>query len=259
MNIQAEQIIELLANYVLPFARLSGFLMTMALIGSKNFPAKFRLLLALAIVALVAPVLPETGTVKLFSLNTFVLVTAPTLIGIALGFVSRLLLETFVVGAQIIAMQSGLGFASLVDPANGTSVPALGQFFLMMCTLLFIAFNGHLMMIRILIESFHSLPIKETPFQFNIFYQLVDWSRWIFATALVMALVNIASLLIVNICFGVMTRAAPQINIFAVGFPLTMLAGLILLWFTLSYFLPHFDAQFTRAGELMCNMVSLEC
>ena len=92
-----------------------------------------------------------------------------------------------------------------------------------------------------------------------MFIQLVNWAKWVFAAALIMALVSIASLLIVNISFGVMTRAAPQINVFAVGFPLTMVTGLILVWLTLAFFMPHFERQLTRASSLICDMVQLQC
>lgn len=259
MMIGAEQILIFMASYILPFARLSGFLMTLSVIGSRNFPARFRLLFALSMTILIVPVLPETQPVQLFSIQSSVLVIEQTLIGIVLGFVSRLLLETFVVGAQIIAMQSGLGFASLVDPANGNSVPALGQFFLMLCTMLFLVMDGHSLMIRLVVESFSSIPIDSEQGVFTMLIQIVYWAKWIFAVALVMALACIASLLIVNISFGVMTRAAPQINVFAVGFPLTMVSGLILVWVTLAYFLPHFEAQLGRATSLMCSMIGTEC
>lgn len=259
MIIGAESILTEMASYILPFARLSGFLMTLVVVGSRTAPPRFRLLLALSITVLVVPVLPVTEPIALFTGASFLMTIEQTLIGIALGFISRLMMETFVVGAQIIAMQSGLGFASLVDPANGTSVPALGQFFLMMTTLMFLAVDGHLLMLRLVIESFHSLPIDSPLSFFPMLYELVIWSKWVFATALVMALVCIASLLIVNISFGVMTRAAPQINVFAVGFPLTMVSGLILVWLSLVYFAPHFERQLTKASSLMCSMVGLDC
>lgn len=259
MLISAEQILSMMAVYILPFARLSGFLMTLAIIGSKNFPARFRLMLAVSITILVAPVLPTAEAVELFSLSSFMLVAQQTLLGVVLGFVSRLFLETFVVGAQIVAMQSGLGFASLVDPANGTSVPALGQFFLILTTLMFLLVDGHLMMLRMVVESFYTVPISVDFDLSEMFIQIVSWFKWVFAAALLMALVSIASLLIVNISFGVMTRAAPQINVFAVGFPLTMVSGLILVWLTLAYFLPHFEGQLVRANVLICDLVHLEC
>jgi len=257
--IDAEQILSTMALYILPFARLSGFLMTMSVIGSKNFPARFRMLLALSITLIIVPVIPPYTSVTLFTLQTTLLIIEQTLIGVVLGFISRIMLETFVVGAQVIAMQSGLGFASLVDPANGNSVPALGQFFLLLTTLLFLSVDGHLLMTRLLVESFTSFPIGSSYSVFELFYQIVIWSKWLFAAALVMALVSMASLLIVNISFGVMTRAAPQINIFTVGFPLTLVTGLILLWLTLSIFLPHFDRQLIRANQLMCDMIQLSC
>lgn len=259
MTIEAEQILSTMALYILPFARLSGFLMTLSVIGSRNIPARFRMLLALAITFLVVPVIPAYNAIQLFGLQSFLLVAEQTLIGIVLGFVSRLMLETFVVGAQVVAMQSGLGFASLVDPANGNSVPALGQFFLMLTTLLFLSVDGHLVMIRLVVESFTSFPIGSSQDISEMFFQLVSWAKWVFAAALIMALVSIASLLIVNISFGVMTRAAPQINVFAVGFPLTMVTGLILVWLTLAFFLPHFERQMTRASSLICDMVQLQC
>mgnify|MGYP001016844296 CR=1 FL=1 len=173
MNISAEQILSMMAIYILPFARLSGFLMTLSVIGSRNFPARFRMLLALSIIVLIVPVLPTSNAVELFSFSSFILIIKQTLIGIVLGFISRLFLETFVIGAQIVAMQSGLGFASLVDPANGTSVPALGQFFLMLTTLLFLLLDGHLIMLRLVVESFYSLPIDGEQEFFEMFYQIV--------------------------------------------------------------------------------------
>ncbi len=257
--IDAEQILSMMAAYILPFARLSGFLMVIVVIGSRNFPPRFRLLLSLAILILIVPILPETQPVELFSLNSFILIIKQTLIGVLLGFISRLLLETFVVGGQIIAMQSGLGFASLVDPANGNSVPAVSQFFLILTTLLFLSFDGHLYMIRLVVESFSSLPIGQEQNFFEMFYQVAIWTKWIFATAFMMALVAVAALLIVNVSFGVMTRAAPQINLFVVGFPLTMVVGLILVWVILANFLPYFEQQLSRANLLICELIALEC
>ena len=259
MLISSEQILNMMAMYMLPFVRLSGFLMTLAIIGSRNVSMRFRLLLAVFILIVILPQIPESPTVELFSFQSSVLIAKEAMTGILLGFISRLLLESFVVGAQIIAMQSGLGFASLVDPSNGTSVPALGQFFLMLTTLLFLAFDGHLLMIRLVVESFHSIPIASNFDLSEMLWQVVIWSQWVFAAALLMSLVAVASLLIINLAFGVMTRAAPQINIFAVGFPLTMVSGLLLVWLSLVYFMPHFENHLSRANDLVCQIISLEC
>ncbi len=272
MNIEAEQILSYIAAYILPFARLSGFLMVLTFISSKSISPRFRLLLAVAITVVIVPTLPDyteqnnmlfgelsEQSNAFLSPKGWLLVIEQTLIGIALGFVSRLFMETFVVGGQIVAMQSGLGFASLVDPANGTSVPALGQFYLMLASLIFLAVDGHLVMIRLVVESFTSFPIGSSKNLYSMFFQLVNWGKWVFAAALLISLVSMASLLIVNITFGVMTRAAPQINIFAVGFPLTLVSGLILIWLSLGYFMPHFDNQFQRANNLMCQMIELDC
>ncbi len=272
MNLDAEQILVLLSSYILPFSRLSGFLMVLTIISSKSISPRFRLLLAVSITIVVVPNLPDytshnnllfggagDNPYSMLTPKGWLLVIEQTLIGIALGFVSRLLMETFVIAGQIIAMQSGLGFASLVDPANGNTVPALGQFYLMMTTLMFLGADGHLLMIRLVVESFTSFPIGSSMDIYAMFYELVDWTKMIFSAALLMSLVSMASLLIVNLTFGVMTRAAPQINIFAVGFPLTLVAGLILIWSNLVYLMPHFDRQLNKANEVMCHMVNLDC
>jgi flagellar biosynthetic protein FliR len=266
MLFHAETMIHWMLVYFLPLVRLSSFLMVLSIISSHRITPRFRLLLAFSILIAIMPTLPKTSLifhesdiVGWFSIRSGLQVIREVLIGLALGFVSRLFMETFAVAGQILAMQSGLGFASLIDPENGNSVPALGQFFLMMASLLFLGFDGHLVMLRLVIESFHSFPIGSEFSLLDIFMGLVLWGKWIFSTALMMAIVAITALLMINLAFGVMSRAAPQINIFSVGFPLTMVIGLLFIWLNLMYFLPHIEEQFKRATSLMCQMVHLNC
>src|SRR5690606_4151247 len=121
-------------------------------------PTRVRLYLTLAICVVLVPSLPPMPQVDALSLRSLLLIAEQVLIGAMFGFVLQLLFQLFTVAGQIIAMQMGLGFASMVDPANGVSVPVLGQFLLMLVTLLFLAINGHLVALEILAESFVSLP-----------------------------------------------------------------------------------------------------
>ena len=177
------------------------------------------------------------------------------LIGVAIGFASVLLLNTFVLAGQILAMQTGLGFASVVDPSNGLSVPAVGQFYLILATLLFFVFNGHLMMIQMVIHSFEVLPIDGTWWSVDHYWDIVTWGGWMFTTALVLALAPLTAMLVINMSFGVMTRAAPQLNIFSIGFPFTLVAGLVIIWATLGNFMTQFEFQWLKMVELMCSLV----
>jgi hypothetical protein len=124
------------------------------------------------------------------------------------------------VAGQIIAVQIGLAFASMIDPANGVSVPVLAQMLLMLVTLLFLAMNGHLVVFEVLAESFITLPVG-TGLSTNHYWELAGKLGWVLGAGLLLVLPAITALLVVNLAFGIMTRAAPQLNIISIGFPMT--------------------------------------
>jgi flagellar biosynthetic protein FliR len=241
-----------------PLFRIGAMLMVMVTIGGSSVPSRIRGLLALAITVMVAPILPQAPAVDLFSLPGMLISAQQVLIGVAMGFVSLLMLNTFVLAGQIIGMQTSLGFASMVDPSNGQQVPLVGQFYLLLSSLLFFAIDGHLIMIQMVVTSFETLPIGVglSPANFN---QIAEFGGWMFATALTIALSAATALLLINFSFGVMTRAAPQLNIFAIGFPITMLSGLLVLWLTLGGILPHFQSVWEQVQVLMCDLLALQC
>ncbi|MEE4245126.1 MAG: flagellar biosynthetic protein FliR [Kangiellaceae bacterium] len=248
-----------LAIYILPFCRIAGMATSMAIIGTRMVSARVRLSLALALAIVAAPMMPAGPAIELFSLTTIIQVALQTLIGLAIGFVTRVVLETFVVAGQLVAMQTGLGFASLIDQNTGVSVPTLGQMFVMMATLIFLAVDGHLRLIELVMLSFQSLPITESA---NLIVRLdlfVYWAEVIFITAFMMVLSAIVALLIMNISLGIMTRSAPQLNIFAVGFPIMTIVGMTIIWLLLKSFLPHFINQIDRGHSMVCQLVLLEC
>jgi len=148
----------------------------------------------------------------------------------------------------------GLGFAATIDPQNGVQVPVISQFFLILATLVFLALNGHLVLIETIVESFYLWPIGSGPLPENLAMHTVTWIAEVFKGALLIALPAVAAILLVNLAFGVMTRAAPQINIFAVGFPITIIAGFIMLMLSLPVFLPQF-AALLEAGFLQMLVI----
>jgi flagellar biosynthetic protein FliR len=151
-----------------------------------------------------------------------------------------------VVAGQIIAMNMGLGFASLNDPANGVVVTVLSQFYLTLATLLFLSVNGHLIILELLIQSFQTWPIGSFVVNSGQIFEVIKLGGWMFAGALVLSLPVVTAILIVNIAFGVMSRSAPQMNIFAVGFPITLLFGLFIIWAGLANFYPQMSQYFTE-------------
>jgi flagellar biosynthetic protein FliR len=200
------------------------------------------------------PTIPPSEFTNLLSLEMVLVAIQQLLIGVAIGFASILLLNTFVLAGQILAMQTGLGFASVIDPANGQSVPAVGQFYLILATLLFWVYGGHLMMIQMIVNSFIMIPIDGTWWNVENYRTIAHWGGWLFATALVLSLAPLTAMLIISMSFGVMTRAAPQLNIFSIGFPFTLVTGLVIIWATLGNFTAQFEFQWLKMVELICTL-----
>jgi len=129
----------------------------------------------------------------------------------------------------------------MMDPQNGVQVPVISQFYLILATLLFLVLDGHLLLIELLAQSFHTFPVAMDGITRNGLLEIVGWGSRLFAGGLLMALPVMAALLLVNLGMGVITRAAPQLNIFAVGFPITMLMGFLLMWATLPNVMGNFQ------------------
>lgn len=225
--------------------------------GSQIVSARVRLVLGFMLSLLITPLLPPLPVFGGISLSTLLVTLQQVLIGVTLGFIFQVVVQVFVLAGQYIAMKMGLGFASLNDPTNGISVTIISQFYLMLTTLLFLSVNGHLQLIHILVDSFTLLPIGEASFSGEVFYNIVELGSWMFASALSIALPLLTALLVVNIAFGVMSRAAPQINIFAVGFPITLMFGLFLIWICLSNFFPLYQKFIEEGFDFTHNIIQL--
>jgi flagellar biosynthetic protein FliR len=259
MEILSDTIMTWLASFLWPLFRIAAMVAVMAGIGTQNVSMRIKLLLSLAITFAVAPMLPPPPAIELFSIAAVLVTLQQVLIGIAIGFISVMVMQTFVVAGQIIGMQTSLGFASLVDPSNGQSVPVVGQFYLLLATMIYFAINGHLLMIQMVVSSFQTVPVGMEGLASVRFNEIVTWGSWMFAAAVTMALSATVALLLINFSFGVLTRAAPQLNIFTIGFPITMLSGLLILWLTIGNFLNHFENQWQRGVQLMCQVLGGPC
>ena len=257
MEIATSTINAFLADLLLPFMRISGMFGAMVGISAKTVSPMVRALLTLLLTLMIMPVVPPVPVAEVFSLGTFVLVVQQLIIGIAIGFISTMVLNTFVLAGQVVAMQTGLGFASIVDPVNGINVPAVGQFYLILATLLFWTFDGHLAMIKMIVISLEAFPIGEQWWEGEQFKEIAHWAGWMFVAAVTLSLAPIVSLLIVNLAFGVMTKAAPQLNIFSIGFSIAQIMGLVIIWMTMGNFSDHFETQWHRAQTFMCQLLMI--
>jgi flagellar biosynthetic protein FliR len=242
-------------QYFYPFARIAGCLGVMPLLGSKLVPRQIRILLSVFITLIIAPLLPDMPNVEPMSMASFLIIFQQMLIGIVLGFMVEIVTQVFVLAGQLIAMQTGLGIATTVDPTQGVSVVVVSQWFLFLISLTFLALNGHLIVIEVVVESFYTMPIGSGAWAVEDYGRMVRWGGWMFSSALIIALPALTSLLIVNFAFGVMTRAAPQLNIFSLGFPVTMLVGLAIIWLTIGELGSSFHGLLETLFEFLRSLI----
>lgn len=178
------------------------------------------------------------------------------IIGIAMGFTMRLIFNAVEMAGELAGLQMGLGFASLYDPINAVHSAIIAQWLGMIAALAFLSMNGHLFMLSALAESFQTLPIGSM-MSVQGFYGVAKWGGSIFAFALQISLPILAALLITNIALGILTRAAPQLNLFAVGFPITLAIGFFVLALSMPYFAPVLDRLTQEGVGTALNLIKL--
>jgi len=231
-------------------------LMIAPIYAASSFPVRIRVVLAVLVTASLYPVLEPVKGVDPVSLQGFIILAHQVVIGAAMGFFLQMAFQLLVIAGEAIAMTMGLGFARMMDPQNGVQVPVVAQYFIIIATLLFLSMNGHLLLLQMIIKSFDILPVSEVGMTRDGIWQVVSWGSQMFVGAILVAIPAVTALLMVNIAMGVITRAAPQLNIFAVGFPLMLLLGFVLLVLTLPSVLPQFANQVSHAFDAAIAAVS---
>jgi flagellar biosynthetic protein FliR len=226
-----------------PFLRALALFSAMPILGTRNVPMPVRIGLAGLIAIAAQPTLPTAPAVALDSALALTLVVQQAVIGLSLGFAVRLVFASIEFAGEIIGLQMGLNFAGFFDPISATTATATSRFFGTTVAWLFIVINGHLLVIAALVQSFSAFPVGPEPFAFLHQVQPQRWGAELFSTGLWIALPLITMLLFVNLVLGAISRVAPQINIFAVGFPVTLGVGLLGLLLTL----PALQMPFTMA------------
>ncbi|MEM0954989.1 MAG: flagellar biosynthetic protein FliR [Pseudomonadota bacterium] len=249
LTITPDDILLQLQTHIWPFLRISALLLAAPLFSAASISVRVRVIFALVVAVLIAPLLPPPPAVYVFSTTAVLLAAQEILIGIAMGFVMQLVFGAVVIAGQTVAMSMGLGFAMSVDPQNGVQVPVVSQLNVVLATLLFLAIDGHLMLVSTLVESFTLLPIAGLFSNAGLFTAVVALGSQLFASALLLSLPTLTAILMINVAFGVITRAAPQLNIFAVGFPVTILAGFLFMLLSLPAFITALQAFLTQGLE----------
>ncbi|CAA9890986.1 Flagellar biosynthetic protein FliR [Candidatus Methylobacter favarea] len=257
MHFTEAQVFGQVASFIWPLLRITAMFIAVPVFSIRAVPARVRLILAVAITFVVMPLLPALPAVEMFSYEGGMVAIAQVMIGLVSGFIVQLVFSSVIFAGQGIALSMGLGFASLIDPQNGQQVPVVAQFYVIISTLIFFNLDGHLLLIKMLLDSFTTLPIGVEGVAKADIWVIIGWSSRMFAVGLLLAMPVIVSLLLVNVSFGVATRAAPQLNIFSVGFPVTLMLGILLMWLTLPEVSEQIAGLLTNAYELLGQLLKL--
>ncbi|MDD3676127.1 MAG: flagellar biosynthetic protein FliR [Thauera propionica] len=255
LSVTAAQLDAWLAALMFPLARILGLFASAPIFSNRGVPARVRLAIGLGVAIALLPVMPPMPDVPPSSGVGLAIFGQQIFIGVAIGFMIRIVFAAVDMAGALIGMQMGLSFAIFFDPDAGGQTAVLSDFLNLIATLLFVAVNGHLLMIEALVRSFEWLPVGTEIVRAEGWGYIARAGLTVFAAGLLLSLPVIGVLLVANIALGVLTRAAPQLNLFAVGFPVTLTAGFIGVLLIMTNFAPVLQTLFERGFDEIGRML----
>ncbi|WP_114193459.1 flagellar biosynthetic protein FliR [Edaphovirga cremea] len=243
-----------LTTFFWPLVRILALLSTAPVFNEKQIPKKVKLGLGVLITLLVAPSLPPVET-TIFSIGGIWLAAQQVIIGATLGLTMQLAFAAVRMAGEVIGLQMGLSFATFFDPTGGPNMPVLARLLNLLAMLLFLTFDGHLWLISLLADSFHTLPVQSEPLNGNGFLALSQAGSLIFINGLMLALPIITLLLTLNMALGLLNRMTPQLSVFVIGFPVTLTIGILTLGFMMPLLAPFCEHLFGEVFNRLADVV----
>jgi flagellar biosynthetic protein FliR len=228
-----------------PFLRVLAIFSVAPVFSSKAFPVRARIGFAFFIALAVQASLPEGPVISVNDKDAAGVAAQQVLVGLSIGFAVRLIFASMELAGEVIGFQMGLNFAAFFDPSMNTQSSAMGRFFSQISLLLFVATNAHFVLIVAFVKSFQVFPVTQNLLISLAHLELYLLGASIFSSALWIAMPVVGMLLFVNLALGIISRVAPQMNIFAVGFPITLVVGILGVALTLPMLEHPFEALLT--------------
>lgn len=235
ITLTTAQIDAWIVAFAYPLARILAFIGMSPVWGTSGIPRRMRLVLGITLSITITPIIPPLPAIAPASWTGLAILGQEILLGLAMGFAMRVVFAATDLAGEFIGMQMGLGFATFYDPLNSAQTPVVAEFLGLLALLLFLALDGHLLYVSTLAQSFSVLPIGGSFPGAGSWLNIVELGGKLFALGLLLSLPVVVALIITNIALAVLTRAAPQLNIFALGFPLTLIGGFVALALSTRY------------------------
>ncbi|WP_417685836.1 flagellar biosynthetic protein FliR [Pseudidiomarina gelatinasegens] len=229
LTVTFAQLQEWVSLFLWPFCRFTGLLLIAPVFSHSSVPNQVKIGLALLFTIIISPVLPPLPDIPLFSWASFGIMVEQLIIGLTIGLVVQVVFAAIQAAGEYIGLQMGLAFATFFSPDSGANTMILSRLFYTFAILMFVAIDGHLIMLEILARSFQFLPIGTLGLNASAFEQVARFGTVVFSSGILLALPVFGALLIVNLTLGILNRSAPQLTVFSVGFPMSLTLGLVLM------------------------------
>ncbi|SOE49552.1 Flagellar biosynthesis protein FliR [plant metagenome] len=254
LSFTLEQLYGWLGQFMWPFVRMLALIGTAPLFSESTIPARVKVGLAAMLAMAVSPAI-AIPDVSPGSYDAVWLIIQQVLIGISMGLTMRVVFAAVQAAGELVGLQMGLSFASFFDPSMGANTAVLSRLFNVFAMLLFLALDGHLLLLATLVRSFDTLPISAGPLDVNGWGVLTEWGSQILMSGLLLALPLITVLLTGNLAMGILNRTVPQMSVFAVGFPISLTVGLVILMVVLPQTTPFIERMIMSGFETMSRVV----
>ncbi|MEA5096973.1 MAG: flagellar biosynthetic protein FliR [Burkholderiaceae bacterium] len=240
-----------ISSFLWPLTRILGLIAVAPLYSNVSIPATVKLTLGIMISFVIAPSVPPLPALDPMSLQGLLILAQQFVIGAAMGFTIRIVFAAMEMAGEITGMTMGLGFATFFDPMSQGRSSAISQFMALLTLMIYLATNLHLALLSILADSFSTIPISSAPLSGEMFRLLAEFGGQIFSAGVQLSLPLIAALLITNMSLGILTRAAPQLNLFGIGFPITIGVGFLMIGLVLPYLVTPLDHLFQQGFGIL--------
>ncbi|QGE54045.1 flagellar biosynthetic protein FliR [Bordetella holmesii] len=253
-NFTIEQLNGWIGQFVWPFIRILALVGASPLFAESAIPVKVKIGLSFMLAAAITLGLPPMPTVSPSSYEGLLLLGQQILIGVAMGLTMRVVFAAVQTAGEYVGLQMGLSFASFFDPSTGANTAVLSRFLNIVAMLVFLSLDGHLLMLAALVRSFDILPLTPAMLDRNGLGVLLQWAGIVFVSGLLLSLPLVCALLTINLAMGILNRAAPQLTVFAVDFPIMLTVGLLVLAIVLPHSGPFLEGLFERGLQAMSDV-----
>ena len=243
--------------FLLIFVRISGIFMMMPIFSSHNISGRVKAGFALIVTYILFPIVfNNTVVIPEHFLPFLFLVVGELIVGLILGFVSSLIFSAIQMAGQLLDMQIGFGIINMIDPLSGQQAPLIGNFKYILALLVFLATNGHHVLLAALFASFKIIPVTGIVVNVAITKFIVDLVGGLFILALKISLPVIVALLLTDVALGILARTMPQMNIFVVGVPGKIIIGIFVLSIALPFYIFFLEMAFDGMYKNIFSLLS---